>query len=161
MGNYTSSCIPIYSGTRTAKLMDTEGRLRRVKLPIKAAELMLQDPGNLISPANELLRVTRVIAMRAEDDLRPGQLYLLFPLSRVRSKVSGAEMELIVSASEKRSSNKQKGAKVLPVVSVDKAQEGDSSDVEDVVGANAGFLGHRTGNCRRWTPVLETISEEV
>ncbi|KAJ4838658.1 hypothetical protein Tsubulata_004252 [Turnera subulata] len=180
MGNYTSCCVvsrpkPETNSTTisstTAKLMDSKGNIRRVSVPVKAAELMLEEPGCAISLATDIRRTGRVIAMRADDELLAGKLYLLVPLNRVHCKVSEKEKRAIECAyaafcggDHKRSPKMQRSAKVLPAVPVEMEEEEGEGDLDEVklLGAQggAGFAGYRSGNCRQWTPVLEPISEE-
>ncbi|WCJ22303.1 hypothetical protein M5689_004398 [Euphorbia peplus] len=155
MGNHTSSCFKIStSKPKTAKLIDFNGNLTRVKLPVKAAELMLEHPGYVLSPVHDLQRTGRLIALRAEDELLPSKVYLLVSLSRVNQKMSESEMKIVGFVGVKIARKKrQRGAKVLPDVEVvgeiEVLEEGDGSS-----GGRVEKFGH-------WTPVLDTISEEV
>ncbi|EEF47282.1 uncharacterized protein LOC8267358 [Ricinus communis] len=165
MGNY-SSCFCIHrSNLKTAKLIDSKGTLRQLKLPVKAAELMLEEPGYVVSAAHELLRTGRVIALRAEDEVLARKVYLSLPLCRVNRKISESEMRIIqcAVAVEKMSPKKKSGAKVLPAVAVEVKEEEEEIESE-VVGVleeqDTDFSGCRLANYQRWTPVLEPIFEE-
>ncbi|KAB5520172.1 hypothetical protein DKX38_024491 [Salix brachista] len=167
MGNYTSCCVVFTcsrTAPKTAKLMDSQGKLRQViSLPVKAAELMLEEPGHAICPLHELKQRNRLIAMRADDELLPGKLYLLVTLSKVNCKVSASElaiMESNIAACEKRSSKKRNGAKVLPAMAVE-LEEGSEGEVSVFEGNDLpSSTGCRLVNYRQWTPALEPISEE-
>ncbi|GMI66630.1 hypothetical protein HRI_000332300 [Hibiscus trionum] len=142
MGNGTSSSV--LSGNRIAKVIDAQGKLRKVELPVKAAEIMLEEPGHIISAVEELKRGRRVVAMRADDELSVGKVYALVPVGRVHCRVTDADMGVIKAAccSGKK---KKSGGKVLPDVMV-------AEGIPPV-------SGYRIGSCRPWIPVLESIPE--
>ncbi|XVF32876.1 hypothetical protein REPUB_Repub17cG0120700 [Reevesia pubescens] len=162
MGNSTSSCfIQDSIRKKMAKVIDAKGSLRKVKLPVKAAELMLEEPGHIISPVEDLKRTRRVAAMRADDELLVGKVYVLVPIRRVHCKVTDADMTIIEAACSGKKRRKS-GAKVLPDVT-EELREEEESQVE-VLGENCmkgtSVPGYRLGkNYRTWTPVLEPISE--
>ncbi|KAI3460760.1 hypothetical protein Pfo_017423 [Paulownia fortunei] len=108
MGNI-SSCF--YVESQVAKLIDLRGNiLRLVDVPLTAAELMLEQPGHVISPLND----TRISAMKADESLSAGKVYILIPVSRVHGKLSESEMSGIELAGVKRRS-KRRSSRVLPV----------------------------------------------
>ncbi|KAJ6969039.1 hypothetical protein NC653_036875 [Populus alba x Populus x berolinensis] len=154
MGNYTSCCV-VFTCSRkvpkTAKLMDSQGNLRQVSLPVKAAELMLEEPGHAICPLHELKQRSRVVAMRADDELLPGKVYLLVTLSKVNCKISASEvaiMESSIAACAKRSSKKE-------------LEEGSEGEVNVLEGNDlTSSTSCRLVNYRPWTPALEPISED-
>ena len=116
MGNCTCSCfIQDSSRKKMAKVIDAQGNLRKVKLPAKAAELMLEEPGHIISPLEDLKRTRRVGAMRADDELLLGKVYVLVPIGRVRCKVTDADMAIIEAAFSGKKRRKS-GDKILPDV---------------------------------------------
>ncbi|EOX95239.1 hypothetical protein QUC31_004939 [Theobroma cacao] len=159
MGNCTSGCFIQDSGhKKMAKVIDSQGNLRKVKLPAKAAELMLEEPGHIISPVEELKQTRRVAAMRADDELLAGKFYVLVPIGRVHCKVTDADMAIIEAVCNGKRRRKS-GAKVSPTVT-EGLREEDESEVK-VLGAKCmkGIPGYRLGNHRPWTPVLEPISE--
>ncbi|KAI7990290.1 hypothetical protein LOK49_LG12G00996 [Camellia lanceoleosa] len=161
MGNFTSC----YNGQpRTAILIDSHGNLRRIKVPITAAEIMLDDPGHVVSPAQQIRRNSRIPAMKADDELSAGKAYLLVPAGRSNCKVSESEMALIDSASGGKRRLGSRSSKVLPAASTE-GSGGDEVEVENSLavlqGNDTGLAGHRLVSPRHWrfTPVLETISE--
>lgn len=179
MGNHasTSSCFLKHPSPK-AKLIDGNGNLRQVKVPIKAAEVMLEEePGHVISPVDGLQTNQRISAMRADDELLAGKVYLLVRLSRVNGVFTKEETAMIHAACDKKhkSSLKRRGkrsaAKVLPDVtgihvssSTTEEKESDYRDghhvtlsVRDVT--ETGFSGYRFRKHRQRSPVLESISE--
>lgn len=163
MGNYTSCCFPqSFEAQTTAKLFDANGNLQQVKLPLKAAELMLEQPGNAVAPVEELRQTRRISAMRADDELLAGKVYLLVPTGRVHCKVSDLEMAIIELACKKRASVlKPSGSKVLPAAAAAELTEVGEDEVKTFGGDQviAGLPGHQFWNYKRWSPVLEPISE--
>ncbi|KAB5552219.1 hypothetical protein DKX38_009530 [Salix brachista] len=163
MGNYTSCCVVVSQLSRkpkTARLINSQGNLRQVSLPVKAAELMIEEPGHVISLVDELKQRSRTIAMRADEELLPGKVYLSVPLSKVNCKISAPELAIIeatIAACARRSSKKRSGtAKVLPAMAVDLKEEENSEGEVKV------FEGNYTSSTsyRQWTLALEPIPEE-
>ncbi|KAL1543972.1 hypothetical protein AAHA92_20881 [Salvia divinorum] len=142
MGNI-SSCIT--AQPNTAKLIDLHrGTVREFALPTTAADLMLEEPGRLVSPVSDLRRDRRFSAIKADEILVGGGVYVLIPVSRVNGKVSDSEMAALESfCSERRS--KRRSSKVLPVVA------------ERVLGEES--LNHRVK--KHWKPALEPIHEGI
>ncbi|XP_022757906.1 uncharacterized protein LOC111305017 [Durio zibethinus] len=161
MGNCTSSCFIRDSGRKKmAKVIDAQGNLRKVKIPAKAAEIMLEEPGHIICPVENLNRTRRVAAMRAEDELLVGKVYVLVPIGRVHCKVTDADMALIKAACSGKKRRKS-GSKVLPHVT-EELREEEESEVQvfpEKCMKGIPVPGYRLGNYRPWTPVLEPISE--
>ncbi|GMI69466.1 hypothetical protein like AT3G03280 [Hibiscus trionum] len=152
MGNITSGCfIPDSSSKNMAKVIDARGNLWKVKLPAKAAEIMLEEPGHVISCVNDLKRTRSVVAMRADGELLAAEVYVLVPIGRVHNKVTDTDMAIIeaVCGGKRR---RNSGAKVSPV-----ATEVEESRVR--VSPVAVPYGYRSRSCRPWTPVLESITE--
>lgn len=163
MGISSSSCcftINNFSSANTAELFDAKGNfVRQIELPIKAAELMLEEePGHVISPADEIRRTGRFMAMRAEDELVARKVYLLVPLCRVNRKVSDPDMALIDLACKKRSrtSSKRTSSKILPAAMEEEVEE---FQLEEKVISRYHLGPQLKGYLRGWSPVLEPISE--
>ncbi|KAF5931434.1 uncharacterized protein LOC114313422 [Camellia sinensis] len=161
MGN-CKSCISVQPQTE-AILIDASGILKQIKLPITAAEIMLDEPGHVVSQAMQIRRTRRIPAMKADEELSPAKVYLLVPASRINSVVSESEMARIDSACEKRRP-KRRSSKVLPTEtegSSDKVEEGSLPVFQ---GNDTGFTGQRLGkgnSYRQWRPALEPISEGI
>lgn len=158
MGNHTSCFFVGSSNAETAKLFDSQGNLQRVNLPIKAAELMLEQPGHFITRVDELRQSRRMSAMRADDELLVGKVYVLVHSSRVNSRVSELEMAIIDLACKKRGSVKPNGSKVLPAKTLESSEEGDD-EVKVLGGKFTGLSGCQLGSHRKWSPALEPIFE--
>ncbi|KAL2503456.1 Uncharacterized protein Adt_19077 [Abeliophyllum distichum] len=91
MGNFTSCC---FVESQTAKIIDLHGNIRIVEIPLTAADLMLEEPGHVVSPAVEISRSnSQFSAMKADEQLTARKVYVLIPVCRVRSKVSESEFQ--------------------------------------------------------------------
>ncbi|KAF5175821.1 hypothetical protein FRX31_034595 [Thalictrum thalictroides] len=156
MGNFISSCATVSSNKpTTANFFDSQGHFQRVELPVKAAELMLEAPGSVVCPVDELQRTRGIWALRADEDLEAGKFYLMFPANRVYCKVSEMELELIKTACRQKGTTT--GPKVFPNADHDQEEvrEGVSSKL---LGENT-FPTCRLGYCKQWKPMLEPIYE--
>jgi hypothetical protein len=154
MGNTTScSCIPTNRAindkviiktkkNKTATLLDTSGNIQEIKLPMKSAELMIELIGHVITPVEDLLRTRRITALRADEELVAGKVYLAVPVSRVNSKATEFEIAMAEEGSGKR-----KGNKTAKVSAVSKLTENDG--------------GVHCVRQRRWNPVLDPIFESA
>ncbi|XP_010938298.1 uncharacterized protein [Elaeis guineensis] len=158
MGNH-ASCIPRSTRPRTAKLVDAEGNLRSVEIPVGVAELMLEAPGHVVARGEEMVSTRRVSGLRADEELRPGEVYLLLPVERVGSRLSDRQMAVVVEAVEggRRKGKKSCGSanRVFPEAA-GREEEEEKGFLEREV---TGFPGQRVGGYRPWRPVLDTIHE--
>ncbi|KAL2556506.1 uncharacterized protein Fot_01245 [Forsythia ovata] len=146
MGNFTSCC---FVESQTAKIIDLHGNIRIVEIPLTAADLMLEEPGHVVSPAVEISRSnSRFSAMKADEQLTAGKVYVLIPVCRVRSKVSESEMAVINAGDKKKA--KRRDSKVLPVVT--------ESSGEEIYTPVKLIPNQRLSP---WKPALEPISEGI
>ncbi|PSR94717.1 Protein of unknown function DUF4228, plant protein [Actinidia chinensis var. chinensis] len=151
MGNLTS-CF--YVEIQTAIIIGAGGNFRKINLPITAAEIMLDEPGHVVSQAEQIRRTGRIAALKADEELSAGNVYLLVPVNRANSKPSESEMALIESASAKRRP-KRRSSKISPA-----ATEGSGEKIEDPITVSpVHSAGCRLRGSRPWTPVLHPISE--
>ncbi|KAI3749177.1 hypothetical protein L2E82_19784 [Cichorium intybus] len=152
MGNFNSCfCVQLQKAT----LIDVQGNLRHVKVPITAAEMMLlEEPGHLISPMLDDLRSNfRLSALRADDLLTNGKLYMLIPAGRLNSFITESELEMIRSGCKsnrkiKKQMKRRRSSKVLP-----------QNEVGDGTVDESGCRGQRMSSSPMWKPVLEPIYE--
>ncbi|KAD6120220.1 hypothetical protein R6Q59_026274 [Mikania micrantha] len=159
MGNFTS-CFN--SELQSAKLIDIDGHLRHIKVPITAAEIMiLEQPGHLVSPVeNGIQSSYKLTALRADQELTNGRLYFLIPAGRLNSFVTESELEMLLSVCRKvKQVKRRRKSKVLP----EEKTGGDTVDAGagDVLGRlEEGFTGQRVCSSPMWRPVLDPIYEE-
>ncbi|KAL2894700.1 hypothetical protein RDABS01_010609 [Bienertia sinuspersici] len=91
MGN--TACVPaiISSNTRT-KLVRWDGTLSVYSRPVKAADVMVDNPGHFICPATSLQVGHRVSGLVADDELKPQILYFLLPMKLFYSVLTNDEV---------------------------------------------------------------------
>ncbi|KAL1350938.1 uncharacterized protein [Arachis hypogaea] len=128
------------SSNTTAMVVDTSGNVHRIKLPLNSGELMIEQIGHVITPADVLQRTRRISPLGADEELLPGKLYLLVPASRVHSKASPSEIA-------KTHIKNHKSLKMA-------AEHGEDKITPVGVGVGLGYQGKR-----RWNPVLDPIME--
>ncbi|XVE73415.1 hypothetical protein DITRI_Ditri11bG0116300 [Diplodiscus trichospermus] len=144
-----------------AKVIDAQGNQGKVKLPAKAAELMLEEPGHIVSSVEDLKRTRRVAAMRADDELLVGKVYVLIPIGRVHCKVTDADMAIIEAACSGKKKRKNSGSKILPDMTEEliEEKENEAQVLPEKCMKGIPLPGYRLVNYKPWTPVLEPISE--
>lgn len=125
MGN--STCKP-----QTAKIMDSNGNIRRIRLPSLVSDLMNEFPKHVISKGEDLVLFKRVKNLLWDEELVTGEFYLLIRIEYVGVRVSDRQASVIEEVM--RRERRGKKAKLDPV----------SVQVK------------RT---RQWEPLLYTIAE--
>ncbi|KAM1061019.1 hypothetical protein PS2_025317 [Malus domestica] len=187
MGNYISCSLatPILSkhGKSTAtKVIIPSGEIKQFHVPIKAAELMLDTPNFFLVNTKSLRVGRRFSPLNADEDLDIGDVYVMFPMIRLNSTVTTADMGLLflkataASSASKRASGRN--VKVRPADDPHQAtsDEGkmieswrESSDneaampklnLDDIEDFSAPEFMHRLSMSRSKKPLLETIAEE-
>ncbi|KAF7121120.1 hypothetical protein RHSIM_Rhsim13G0005300 [Rhododendron simsii] len=143
----------------TATVIDARGNRLQINVPITAAEIMLDEPGHVVSRAQLIRKTGRIPVMKADEELSAEEVYLVVPASRARCKVSESEMAMIDSACEKRR-QKGRGSKVLPAATEGSGEKVEGSDVIKE-GNITGLPGHQLASRRTWMPALEPISEGI
>ncbi|KAK6941073.1 PADRE domain [Dillenia turbinata] len=165
MGNCTSfSYVDQRSLGKGAKILDTYGNLKTIELPITVAELMLEEPGYIVSKVAELRRGRRIQAMKADEKLQSGHFYMYFPASRAQTVLTERDVTAIgsaTSACKKRGSKAKSCSKVLPagVSEWREIIEEKPKRISIEGGSDTGFPGYRFEMHKHWNPALETISE--
>uniref|UniRef100_A0A0E0C6B2 DUF4228 domain-containing protein n=1 Tax=Oryza meridionalis TaxID=40149 RepID=A0A0E0C6B2_9ORYZ len=183
MGNHLASCTMarVPGAARGAKVVLPDGAVRAVKVPAKAAELMLEAPGHFLADARALRAGGRIAALGADEDLELGGLYAAFPMKRLGAPAAPADMARLAAAvsrdqaAARRSSATAKVAAVVVAPQHDAASAAMAEEEEDAarprldemaVGdaaaeAEISELKQRiSGGRRSRRPTLETIHEE-
>lgn len=156
--------------TKAARVILPGGEIRQFREPVKAAELMLEHPAYFLVNSRSLNMGRRFSALSADEDLEFGNVYIMFPMKRVNSMITAADMAVLLMAANsaaKRISGSG-NVKVSPdVAAAVAAGEGAGELPENEVSrsdAADGFAGlefrHRLSSCRSKKPLLETIVEE-
>ncbi|KAG8373762.1 hypothetical protein BUALT_Bualt11G0058900 [Buddleja alternifolia] len=169
MGNYVSCTLSVPVGKssgRGTKVIFPCGEIRRLYEPTKAAELMLETPNYFLVNAKSLRIGSRFSALNADEDLEIGSVYAFFPMKRLNSAVTAADMGVLFvaanSAAKRLSrispcggdmhvaqSTTEKGTAAAPKLNLD--------DIEELWTPE---FKQRLSVCRSKKPLLETIVEE-
>ncbi|KAL3640408.1 hypothetical protein CASFOL_015376 [Castilleja foliolosa] len=166
MGNYISCTLAMpvsMSSIRATKVISPSGETRRLYEPTKAAELMLDTPNFFLVSAKSLQIGRRFSALNADEDLEIGGVYVFFPMTRLKSVVTAADMGKLFMAAN---SAAKKTAKVLPEYGGDREvlQSGPAAaprlKLDDIEEFATPEFQHRLSMCRSKKPLLETIVEE-
>ncbi|THG15025.1 uncharacterized protein LOC114271273 [Camellia sinensis] len=96
MGNAATSCAPSIicsNGVEVVKVLFSDGRLEIYTRPIKAAELMVENPGHFICDSTHLKVGHRIPGLSADEELerRRRQLYFLLPMEMLYSVLTNEE----------------------------------------------------------------------
>lgn len=169
MGNF-GSCIKTQNSSNSknmAKLVDPQGNIRLLNLPITCAELMLENPGFALAPVEEVRKSHRLPAMRADDMLLGREVYLLVPVDKVNFRLTDLQLAVIDSLICACNNNKMVGTRTRggSKISPDNGCTGLAGEsLEDVVKDLGGKCTSVSGQrkrviCKTWEPVLEPISE--
>ena len=170
MGNYVSCALATSNGgkCRAAKVIFPGGEVRALDRPSKAAELMLEEPSFFLANSQSLQMGRRFSALTADEDLEMGNVYVMFPMKRLNSFVTAADMGALfitANSSLKRASPGKmlllaepggRGAQIVPAP----AAETTRLNLEEIEEFSTPEFKHRLSMCRSKKPVLETIVEE-
>ncbi|XP_015895517.3 uncharacterized protein LOC107429356 [Ziziphus jujuba] len=178
MGNYVSCTLatPLIKSSKVARVVFPGGEVRQFREPIKAAELMLDCPNYFVSNSRSLHIGRRFSPLSADEELEFSNVYIMFPMRRVNSIVTAADMAVFFMAANS-AAKRISGAKVriLPESGGNAqgvAEAGSVNKEESEVGGPRLSLDgierfdqipefkYRLAACRSRKPMLETIKEE-
>ncbi|XP_039072121.1 uncharacterized protein LOC120219377 [Hibiscus syriacus] len=154
MGNYISCTLatPLIKGGKATRVVLPCGEIRQFHDCVKAAELMLECPNYFLINSRSLHIGKRFSALSADEELELGNVFLMFPMKRLNSVVTAADMAVLfmaANASAKRIScgnvsNEEESSMGGPKLSLEGVEE----------------FKYRLSVCRSRKPSLETIKEE-
>ncbi|KAL6529947.1 hypothetical protein OROMI_028592 [Orobanche minor] len=171
MGNYISCSLLGPAGknsSRSTKVIFPSGEIRRVNEPTKAAELMLETPNAFIVNTKSMQIGRRFFALNADEDLEMGNVYLFFPMRRLNTVVTAADMAALFLAANTVSRRVSlRCARISPESGGDMqiVRHGERSSVpklnlDGIEEYSMPEFKHRLSMCRSKKPLLETIVEE-
>ncbi|XP_058079791.1 uncharacterized protein LOC131227991 [Magnolia sinica] len=165
MGNYISCTLSGTGGGRRsngAKVIFPEGKIRQFDEPMNAAELMLETPNHFLVNSQSLQIGRRFSALAADEDLEMGHVYVMFPMRRLNSVITPADMGslLIITNSAVKWSTGGK-ARILPETGGPRENEGPRLNLDDIEDEMVSEFKARVSMCRSRKPLLETINEET
>lgn len=161
MGN-AASCAPPLSGG-AAKVLLPDGRLQLHPRPVRAGELMVENPGKFVCESGSLKVGQRLEGLFADETLQPRRFYFLLPMDLLYSVLTHEEMSALgyqASRALRHSSFNGLG-KIFPVC-IFASDSGDKGlEFSDILSEGSGSeMSERAYSKQRsWKPALETIVE--
>lgn len=166
MGN--TSCVPAIIGSNLAtKVVQWDGTMSVYPKLVKAAEVMVENPGQFVCPATAVQVGHRVSGLAADDELEPHVSYFLLPMKLYYSVLTNDEVSDLKNKAHKAAklgSSRNLG-KIFPgfgelckIPSERKRSESDSNEHNQHIAEPETSI---TVYCRQrsWRPALETIVE--
>uniref|UniRef100_A0A2P2PM69 DUF4228 domain-containing protein n=1 Tax=Rhizophora mucronata TaxID=61149 RepID=A0A2P2PM69_RHIMU len=173
MGNYISCTLanPMVRSSKGSRVIFPSGEIRQFRDPIKAAEIMLECPNYFVANSQSLRVGRRFSPLSADEELELGNVYLMFPMQRVNSVVTAADMAVLFmaanSAAKRISGGSSKvgvlpesGSQNVPESSRESEDGGPRLSPEGVEGFPVPEFSYRLSLRRSRKPTLETIKEE-
>ncbi|KAG5623676.1 hypothetical protein H5410_008894 [Solanum commersonii] len=178
MGNYISCTLSGPGGnkqSRGVKVIFPSGEIRHFYQPIKAAEIMMETPNFFLVNTRSLHIGRRFSALNADEDLEMGNVYVMFPMKRLNSFVSAADMGALLLTANSVSKRMSIGSlRILPESSVAETEQIQIQiqgnyyekstlpklNLDDIEDFSSEEFNHRLSMCRSKKPLLETIAEE-
>ncbi|KAA8541363.1 hypothetical protein F0562_025318 [Nyssa sinensis] len=153
-----ASCAPIIS-SGVVKVIFCDGRLEIYTRPVKAAELMLENPGQFVCDSCHLEVSNRIPGLSADEELERRHVYFLLPMEMLYSVLTNEELNSLTHrASKALKHGTLNFTKIFPVLgdfcifpseakTLDTPDQGNPEPIE------------RYSRQRSWMPALETIVE--
>ncbi|XP_044506779.1 uncharacterized protein LOC123226339 [Mangifera indica] len=167
MGNYASCTLstPLGKSSRYAKVVFPGGEVKQILTPTKAAELMLEMPNCFLVNSQSLKVGRRFSPLNADEDLEARNVYVLFPMKRVKSMITAGDMGALFMAAKRGSSGK---VRILPADQcgegmndkINEETEVPKLNLDEVEEFSQPEFMHRLSMSRSKKPLLETIVEE-
>lgn len=163
MGNFGSCPIlPSIKNSKASRVVLPGGEIRQFRDPVKAAEIMLENPSNFLVNSSSLSIGRRFSALSADEDLEFGNVYIMFPMKRVNSVVTAADMTVLLLAANS-AAKRITGGNVRISPEMSPAPENNAAggrDSDEVEGFPVGREMKYRLACRSRKPSLATIMEE-
>lgn len=167
MGN-AASCAPsiISSNGGVRKVLSVDGRIEVYTRPVKAAELMVENPGQFVCESTSLRVGNRIQGLSADEELEKRQLYLLLPMDLLYSVLTFEEMSSLTYRTSKalKHGSFTNFGKIFPVMLSEfcifpsEAKTLDGSNDPSMI-MNISEPVKRYSKQSSWRPALETIVE--
>ncbi|KAG8639818.1 uncharacterized protein LOC110630755 [Manihot esculenta] len=173
MGNATS-CAPSIISNGVVKVLLSNGSLQIYTKPVKASELMLENPGKFLCEFNSLKIGQRINGLSADEELERCKLYFLLPMDLFYSVLTQEEMASFTFKATKANFKNNHFAKfIFPVLvdfcifsseikrmdHIDSTCSDDHDHDHHDDGDDQPKLVKRYSKQRSWQPALETIVE--
>ncbi|MBA0564226.1 hypothetical protein Golob_009180 [Gossypium lobatum] len=162
MGNAVSCAPSIISGGGAVKVVFPNGNIQVYTKSVKAADLMVENPGQFVCDSGGLKVGFRVHGLTADEELERRRLYFLLPMELLYSVLTEEEMSCLSCKADKALKHASFNiGKILPVfnefcIFPFEAKSPPQNAVND--GAKDSVVV-RFSKQRSWKPALETIVE--
>ncbi|KAK1416085.1 hypothetical protein QVD17_31873 [Tagetes erecta] len=160
MGNYIASCTcgisPATKTTKSTRVVFPTGEIHHFQDSINAAEIMLDCPNFFLVNSHSLTINKRFSPLSADDNLHPGNVYIMFPMRRVNSMVTPGDM--VVFWLLANNGTKRITGRISP-----ETESGGEAELPRLVAdsdVDVPEFGHRLMVSRSKKPGLDTITEE-
>ena len=183
MGNYISCTLatPLMKNSKAVRVIFPGGEVRQLQdQSVKAAELMLECPNFFLANSKSLHIGRRFSALAADEELEFANVYIMFPMRRLNSVVTAADLAVLFMAANSASKRISGGkVRILPesggdggsgieanYVDNDHHQTDNKGTTTLSLDGVEGFdqvvpeFKYRLAACRSRKPMLETIKEE-
>lgn len=168
MGNHVSCTLGTSTAIKnfqsTTKITFPTGEIRHICEPVKAAEIMLECPNFFLVNTKSLQIGRRFLALNADENLEMANTYVMFPMKRLNSVVTAADMgALFLTAKRVAAGNHTRNLPqmITHPAAVNREEEVTPKfNIEDTGDFLFHEFKHRLSMCRSKKPVLETIEEE-
>uniref|UniRef100_A0A1D1ZE06 Carbamoyl-phosphate synthase large chain n=1 Tax=Anthurium amnicola TaxID=1678845 RepID=A0A1D1ZE06_9ARAE len=161
MGNHASCAPYIVSGGRAVKVVHDDGRVAAYTRPVRAAELMAENPWQFVCDAGDLRVGHRVPGLAAEVELERHRLYFLLPVDMLYSVLTEEEMASLcraAGATKRRIASAGSIRKMIFPVLGDSCMFPSEVQKPPAVRKVEEGVG-RVARQRSWQPSLDTIHE--
>ncbi|KAJ6672700.1 DUF4228 DOMAIN PROTEIN [Salix viminalis] len=158
MGNATSCAPSIISNGVVKVLFSDHGNLQIYTKPVKAAELMLENPGRFVCDSTSLRVGTRIHGLSADDELERRQLYFVLPMELLYSVLTHEELSALTCQATRALKYSNFG-KILPVLVEFRIFQSEGKTMDSTVATEPPPTAERFSKQRSWKPALETIVE--
>ncbi|KAJ6373800.1 hypothetical protein OIU78_029477 [Salix suchowensis] len=157
MGN-AASCAPSIISNRVVikVLFCDDGNLQIYTKPVKAAEVMLESPGQFVCDSASLKVGQRIHGLVADDELERRQLYFVLPMELLYSVLTREEMSSLTYKAT-RALKYNNFVKIFPVLSEFCIFPSDGKTMDSMAAEQQPV--ERYSKQRSWKPALETIVE--
>ncbi|CAL9093045.1 unnamed protein product [Musa acuminata var. zebrina] len=156
MGN--SACTPFSASGGSTKVINGEGGLEEYVQSVRAAELMVENPGQFVCSSNHLSVGCRIPGLKADEALQRRRVYFLLPMDMLFSVLTEEEMAALsrrASAATKWGASKNNiRRRIFPVLSDLCLLPAEAKKVNEPA-----RISKRMSRQRSWKPALDTIVE--
>ncbi|KAK8521408.1 hypothetical protein V6N13_077513 [Hibiscus sabdariffa] len=163
MGNAASCAPSITSSGGAVKVVFPDGSLQIYTKPVKAADLMVENPGHFVCDSGNLIVGSRIHGLTADDELERRRVYFLLPMDLLYSVLTQEEMSCLSCKATKALKHASFNiGRIFPVVFTEFCifpSEATKTAPKSSVGDVAEDSVERFSKQRSWKPALETILE--